>query len=138
MLRPAFGFARRGRSNKNLIAMSESINDAGFGGVVGRHLHFHPVPDRQANEPPLAHLSGNVRENEMIVCERDAKHGTRKHRRDRALQPDRFFRFQHVDFGDATKSADENVFGAGSALNSGSTGDYPRTDADALRVDVLD
>lgn len=86
--------------------MSESINDAAFGGVVGRHLHFHPVPDCKANEP-LAHLSRKVCENKMIVGKRDAKHGAREHRRDHSLQPDRFFRIQHVDFGDAPKTADE-------------------------------
>jgi hypothetical protein len=109
-LRPAFGFARRGGSNKNLVAMSESINDAGFGGVVGRHLHFHPVPDCKTNEP-LAHLSGNVRENEMIVRKRDAKHGTREHRRDHPLELDRFFRIQHVGLGDALTSADQTFSG---------------------------
>jgi hypothetical protein len=74
MLGPAFTFGRRGGSKKNRVAMSESINDASFGGVVGRHLHFYPVSNRETNET-LAHLSGNVRENEMIVRERDTKHG---------------------------------------------------------------
>jgi hypothetical protein len=55
MLAPAFGFGRRGGSKKNLLAMSESINNASFGGVVGRHLHFYPVPECKANET-LAHL----------------------------------------------------------------------------------
>lgn len=98
MLGPAFGFGGRGGSNKNLLAMSESINDASFGRVVGRHLHLHPVPDRKANEPPLAHLPGNVRENEMVVRKRDAKHGSRKHRRNGALQFDGFFRI-HDAYG---------------------------------------
>ena len=34
ILEPAFGFGRRGGSKKNRVAMLESINDAGFGGVV--------------------------------------------------------------------------------------------------------
>jgi len=110
MSRPVFGFVRRGGSNKNLVAMSESINDAGFGGVVGRHLYFHPVPDCKANEP-LAHLSGNVRENEMIVRKRDAEHSASEHRRDHPLQLDRFFGIQHVGFGDAPKSADQTFSG---------------------------
>jgi hypothetical protein len=74
MLGRAFAFDRRGGSKKNPVAMSESINDARPGGVVGRHLHFHPVPDRKANEP-LSHFAGDMRENEMIVCESDPKHG---------------------------------------------------------------
>src|SRR5437660_4145334 len=73
----------------------ESVNDARFGGVVRRHLHFYPVPDCKPNET-LAHLSGNVRENEMIVRERDAKHGSRQHRHDSALQLDGFFRIHTV------------------------------------------
>jgi hypothetical protein len=96
-LRPVFGFGRRGGSNRNLVAMSESINYTGFGSVVGRHLHFYPVPDCKANKP-FAHLSGNVRENETIVRKRDAKHSTRKHRCDHPLQLDGFFRIHHVNF----------------------------------------
>jgi hypothetical protein len=71
--------------------MSESINDASLGGVVGRHFHFHAITDCKPNET-FAHLSGNVRENEMIVREGDAKHGPRQDRRNRALQLDGFFR----------------------------------------------
>jgi len=84
ILEPAFGFGRRGGSKKNRVAMLESINDAGFGGVVRRHLHFHPVPNCKPNEA-FAHLPGNVRENEMIVRERDTKHGSGEHRHDGAL-----------------------------------------------------
>jgi hypothetical protein len=74
MLGRAFAFDRRGGSKKNLVAMSESINDARPGGVVWRHLHFHPVTDREADKA-LAHFAGYMRENEMIVRERDPKHG---------------------------------------------------------------
>ena len=55
-LGPGFGFGRRGGSKKNRVAMLESINDTGFGGVVRRHLHFYPVPNCKANET-FAHLS---------------------------------------------------------------------------------
>ena len=46
MLRPAFAFGRRGGSKKNLVAILESINNTRSGGVVGRHLHFYPIPNR--------------------------------------------------------------------------------------------
>jgi hypothetical protein len=118
MLGPVFGFGRRGGSKRNRFAMSESINDARFGGVVRRHFHFYPVPGRKANEPPLTHLPGNVRENEMVVRKRDAKHGPGEHRHNGALQFDRFFRIQHVGFGNAANSAAPKVFGAGCAINS--------------------
>jgi hypothetical protein len=84
MLGPVFGFGRRGGSNKNLVAMSESINDASFAGIIRRHLHFHPVADCQANET-FAHLPGDVRENKMLVRKRDAKHGSGQHHHDGTL-----------------------------------------------------
>ena len=138
MFRPVFVFGLRGGSKKNLVAMSESINDASFGGVVGRHLHFHPVADRKANET-LAHFAGNVRENEMVVRQRDAKHGPGEHRHNGALQFDGLFRIHHVvdafqsRRGRSLRPLQTNRF----------TGDYRqkgasrRKDADALRVDAL-
>jgi hypothetical protein len=92
------GFVRRGGSKRNRVAISESINDASFGGVVRRHLHFYPIPDCKSNET-LAHLSGNVRENLMIVRQRDAKHGSGKHRHDGALQFNGFFRIHQFISG---------------------------------------
>ena len=71
--------------------MSESINDTSFRGVVRRHLHSHSIADCKPNEP-LAHLSGYMREHEMIVRERDAKHGPGQDHHDGALQLDRFLR----------------------------------------------
>jgi hypothetical protein len=95
MLGLVFDFGRRGGSKKNRVAILESINDAGFGGVVRRHLHFHPVPNCKPNET-FAHLPGNVRENEMIVRERNAKHGSGEHRHDGSLQLNGFFRIHSV------------------------------------------
>ncbi len=95
MLGPFFTFGRRGGSKRNLVAMLESINDARLAGVVRRHLHFHPVTDRQANEA-FAHLAGDVRENEMIVRERDTKHSPGQHGHDGALQFDGFFGIHDV------------------------------------------
>jgi len=91
MLEPAFGFGRRGGSKKNRVAMSESINDAPFGGIVWRHLHSYSITNCQANES-LAHPPGDVREHQMIVRESDAKHGSGEHRHNRALHFDGFFR----------------------------------------------
>lgn len=71
---PAFTFGRRGGSNRNLVGMSEAVNNTSFRGVVRRHLHSHSITDCKPNEA-FAHLSGNMRENEVIVGERDAKHG---------------------------------------------------------------
>ena len=74
--------------------MSESINDTSFRGVVRRHLHSHSIADRKPNEP-LAHLSGNVREHEMIVRQGDPKHGPGQDHHDGALQFDRLFRIHN-------------------------------------------
>lgn len=96
MFGAAFALGRRGGSKKNLVAMSESINDARPGGIIWRHLHFHPIANREANET-LAHFAGDVRENKMIVREGDSKHGPGQNRRNRPLQLDCFFRIHGVD-----------------------------------------
>src|SRR5438445_13392346 len=70
MLGPAFTFGRRGGSNRNLVGMSESINNTSFRGVVGRHLHFHSITDCKPNKA-FAHLSGNVREHQTLILDRD-------------------------------------------------------------------
>ena len=84
--------------------MSESINDTSFRGVVRRHLHSHSIADCKPNEP-LAHLSGNMRENEMIVRERDAKHGPGQDHHDGALQFDRLFRIHNIRPGSSSRIA---------------------------------
>jgi len=89
MLEPAFGFGRRGGSKKNLVGMSESIHDARFSGVIRRHLHSYSIANCEANKS-LAHFPGDVRENQVIVRKRNAKHGSGKDRHDRALDGDRF------------------------------------------------
>ena len=78
--------------------MSESINDASFGGVVGRHFHSYSITNCQTNET-LAHLSGDVRQNKMLVRKRDAEHCPGKHHRDGAFQLDGFFRIHAFDLG---------------------------------------
>jgi hypothetical protein len=97
MLGPFLGFDRRGGSNKNLVAMSESINDARLGGIVRRHFHSHAVANRQANKT-LAHLSRDMREDQTFVCERHAKHGPGEHHHNSALQLDRFLRIHDAVF----------------------------------------
>ena len=62
MLRRAFALRRRGGSKKNLVAISESINDASFAAVVGRYLYFHPVAGLKSNETLAHRLPKCVRE----------------------------------------------------------------------------
>jgi len=89
--------------------MSESINNTSFGGVVGRHLHFHPVADCKANES-LAHPSRDVCENKMVIRECDAKHRSGKHRLDGTLNFNGLFRIHDVDFGNAVNSTGPKGF----------------------------
>ena len=98
MVGPVFTFGRRGGSNRNLVGMSESINNTSFRGVVRRHLHSHPITDCKPDET-FAHLSGNVRENKMIVRKCDAEHGSGQHHHDGALQYDGFFRIHDIRLG---------------------------------------
>ncbi len=95
MLGPAFAFGRRGGSKKNRLAISEPINDARLGCIVGRHLHFYSITNRQSDET-LAHLPGDMRENEMVVGKRNSKHGSRKHRHDGALYLNGLFRIHDI------------------------------------------
>lgn len=86
---PAFIFGRRGGSKKNLVGMSESIHDSRFSSVVRRHLHSYSIANCEANKS-LAHLARDVRQNQVIVRERNAEHGSREDRHDRALDRNRF------------------------------------------------
>jgi hypothetical protein len=95
MLGPVFAFGRRGGSNRNLVGMSESVNNTSFCGVVRRHLHSYSIPYCKPNET-FAHLPGNMRENQTFVRERDAKHSPGQHHRDGAIQLDRFLRIHVV------------------------------------------
>jgi len=74
--------------------MSETVNNPRFGGIVGGHLHPHTITHRQANET-FAHFARNMREDKMIVRERDPKHCSRQHAHNRSLQLDRLFRVNH-------------------------------------------
>ena len=95
MAGPVFTFGRRGGSNRNLVGMSESINNTSFRGVVRRHLHSHPITDCKPDET-FAHLSGNVRENQALVREGDAKHRTGQDHHDGAFQFDGFLRIHNA------------------------------------------
>ena len=45
--------------------------------IVGRHLHFHAIANRQAN-PSLAHLAANRRQHEVLVVEFYPEHCSRQ------------------------------------------------------------
>jgi len=95
-LGPTFAFGRRGGSKRNLVAMSESVNDPRLGNIIRRHLHFHPVPDRKADKT-FAHPPGNVREHEVIIFQGHPKHCPGQHAPNRTFQFDGFFSVHDVD-----------------------------------------
>ena len=58
---------------KNFIFLCEPINDTRLFDIVRRHLEFYTIANRKANKT-FAHFSGNVREHETLVRQRNAKH----------------------------------------------------------------
>ena len=72
----------------------ESIHYPCLGSIVGRHFDLYSISDGQTNES-LAHLARDMREYQMIVCQRYAKHGSGQDGSDCPLQLDRFFRIHH-------------------------------------------
>src|SRR5213080_1418425 len=95
MLGPAFDFGRRGGSKKNRLAISQPINDARLGCIVGRHLHTYSITNRQSDEP-LADLPGDMGENGMVIVKRDSKPGSRMHSHDGALNLNGLFSIHDV------------------------------------------
>ena len=102
---PGF-FTRRGGLKKKRLAMSEPIHDTRLVRIVGGHLEFHSISDGQANKT-LSHFSRNVREHKVIICQRDSKHRSRQHRRDRSLEAERLFRVHDLDHSITRSTAPE-------------------------------
>ena len=63
----------------------DSIHDARFLGVVGRHLDFDAVTGDQTDES-LPHFPGNVREDEVAIVQLDSEHRSRKNGVNRSFQ----------------------------------------------------
>lgn len=64
--------------------LSQTEYDPGLGGIVWRHLHFHPVTHHQPNEA-LSHLSGNMGKHFVTARKGHFKHGSGKNSGNRAL-----------------------------------------------------
>lgn len=73
----------------------QTVNDARLIEVVGRHFHFDPITDRQADEP-FAHATRDVGQDLVFVIELDAEHGSGEHGEDPAFEFNRLF---HNFFG---------------------------------------
>src|SRR5437870_8012915 len=96
---------------KNFISLCEPINDAGLVDIVRRHFEFHAVANRKANKT-FAHLSRNMREHEVLVCQRDTKHCAGKNRQDCPFHFNSFFQ-AHILISQA---GPRNLSGAGCTI----------------------
>jgi hypothetical protein len=90
IFRPGLIFGRRGGSNRNLVAMSETIHDPGLFHIIRRHLELHSIANCQANKS-LPHFSRNMSEHEALVSQSHSKHCAGQDAHDRALDLDCFF-----------------------------------------------
>jgi hypothetical protein len=69
---------------------TQTPSDARFAQVVGRHLHFDAVADGEADEA-FAHFAANGGEDEVLVVQHDAEHGSGEDHLDAAFDFDMFF-----------------------------------------------
>ena len=90
--------------------LAKPVDDASFIDVIGRHLHFDAVADGKTNKA-LAHFTGNMGEDEVLVRQLNTKHCTRKNRHDDSFQFDCFCRIHDERSGEPAPKA----FGAGCA-----------------------
>jgi hypothetical protein len=70
--------------------LCEPINDASLVDIVRRHFEFHAIANRKPNKT-FAHFSRNMREYEVFVRQRDAKHCAWKNGQDCPFYLDSFF-----------------------------------------------
>jgi hypothetical protein len=70
--------------------LTESVNDARFSKVVGRHLKLDSISSRQADES-FPHFSRDVGEDEMLIGKLNAKHSSREHSDDFTFGDNRTF-----------------------------------------------
>lgn len=70
------GYARPARKRENSPAerwLAESVDDPGFVEIVGRHFQLYAVAAGESDEA-LSHLSGDVREDKVLVGQLNAEH----------------------------------------------------------------
>lgn len=75
---------------KRLKNISESINNACFIEIVGCHFQFDVVACGQSNEP-FSHFTRDMRQNQMIVRQRNAEHASRQDGNYSAVNSNTFF-----------------------------------------------
>ena len=71
--------------------LTQAVDNARFVEVIGGHLNFDAVSNRQADEP-LAHLTRDVSQDNVLVCKFHPKHGAGQYSLHCAFQ---FYMFFH-------------------------------------------
>ncbi len=67
---------------------TQAIRNPSFAQIVRRHLQPHTITHRQADEV-LAHFTGEVSQDFVLVIQLYAEHGARQNRRNGSFQFDR-------------------------------------------------
>jgi hypothetical protein len=87
---PVFIFRTAGVPKNFILFLLEAVDDTRLINVVRRHLKFNAIADGKSNKS-FAHFPGNVREDKMLVGERNPEHGAGQDRHDRSFQLEGFF-----------------------------------------------
>ena len=72
------------------LVLLQPPNDSRFVQIVGRHFHFDAVADGESN-PAFSHFARDGCEDEVLVVELDAEHGTGQNRVDDSFDFDWHF-----------------------------------------------
>ena len=85
------------------LGLLQPPDDAGFVQVVRRHLHFDAVANGEA-DPAFAHFAADRGEDEVLVVELDAEHGSGENGVDDSFDFDgRFFHEVVLGVGDSRR-----------------------------------
>ena len=90
MTGPVLTFRATGVPKNFIFLFLEAVDDARLVNVVRGHLKFNAIANSKSNKS-FAHFSGNVREDKVLVGERNPEHGAGQDRHDRSFQFEGFF-----------------------------------------------
>lgn len=87
---PACAFPPRAGKPAALHSLTEAIDDARLAEIVRRHLQLYAVAIGETDEA-FPHLARDVGEDEVLIAELYAEHGSCEHGGDSAFSFDNFF-----------------------------------------------
>ena len=83
------GLARWNEAARSLTS-AKTPDNAGFVQIVGGHFQFDPVPSRNS-DPAFSHFARNCREDDVLILQFHAEHGSGEDRLDAAFYFDVLF-----------------------------------------------